>query len=93
MAGGTTTFMEMPNTNPQAVTIDELEKKYKRAADCSLANYSFFMGGTNHKGYTLHGLYGVAHNTWFGLRYNSYNQISGLPLAIDSVNLDFNARF
>lgn len=48
VAGGVTTYMEMPNTNPQAVTIDELEKKYTRAAQCSLANYSFFMGGTNH---------------------------------------------
>lgn len=48
VAGGVTTYMEMPNTVPQAVTIEELEKKYSRAAECSLANYSFFMGGTNH---------------------------------------------
>jgi hypothetical protein len=54
---------------------------------------NYLMGGTNHKGYTLHGLYGIAHNTWLGLRYNSYSQISGLPLAVDSVNLDLNARF
>lgn len=54
---------------------------------------NYLLGGTNHKGYTLHALYGVAHNTWLGLRYNSYNQISGLPLAIDSINLDLNARF
>ncbi|MDO9001633.1 MAG: dihydroorotase [Bacteroidota bacterium] len=47
VAGGVTSFMEMPNTNPLAVTISELEKKYKRASECSLANYSFFMGGTN----------------------------------------------
>lgn len=47
VAGGITTYMEMPNTVPQAVTIDELEKKYTRASQCSLANYSFFMGGTN----------------------------------------------
>jgi dihydroorotase len=47
VAGGITSYMEMPNTNPQAVTIVELEKKYTRAAQCSLANYSFFMGGTN----------------------------------------------
>jgi dihydroorotase len=37
----------MPNTNPQSTTLTELEKKYKRASECSLANYSFFMGGTN----------------------------------------------
>lgn len=48
VAGGVTSYMEMPNTNPQSTTIVELEKKYSRAAQCSLANYSFFMGGTNH---------------------------------------------
>jgi dihydroorotase len=47
VAGGVTSYMEMPNTNPQSTTIIELEKKYTRAAECSLANYSFFMGGTN----------------------------------------------
>jgi len=47
VAGGITSYMEMPNTNPQAVTQEELEKKYKRAAEVSLANYSFFMGATN----------------------------------------------
>ncbi len=47
IAGGITSYMEMPNTVPQAVTILELEKKYNRAKECSLANYSFFMGGTN----------------------------------------------
>lgn len=47
VAGGVTSFMEMPNTNPQTVTLAELEKKYDRAKACSLANYSFYMGGTN----------------------------------------------
>jgi dihydroorotase len=47
VAGGTTSFMEMPNTIPQATTQEELAKKYVRAADCSVGNYSFFMGGTN----------------------------------------------
>lgn len=47
VAGGVTSFMEMPNTQPQSTTIVELEKKYTRASQCSLANYSFFMGGTN----------------------------------------------
>lgn len=47
VAGGVTTFMEMPNTNPQTVTQQELEKKFHRASECSLANYSFFMGATN----------------------------------------------
>ncbi len=47
VAGGITTFMEMPNTNPQAVTQDLLQQKYDRAAEVSAANYSFYMGATN----------------------------------------------
>lgn len=47
VAGGTTSFMEMPNTKPSATTQEELEKKYARASQVSLANYSFFMGGAN----------------------------------------------
>lgn len=48
VAGGVTSYMEMPNTSPSAVTIELLEQKYARAAEVSLANYSFFMGTTNH---------------------------------------------
>lgn len=48
VAGGITSYMEMPNTVPQATTQTLLEEKYQRAAVCSLANYSFFMGTTNH---------------------------------------------
>lgn len=47
VAGGVTGFMEMPNTNPPSITVEELEKKYTRASQCSLANYSFLMGTTN----------------------------------------------
>lgn len=47
VAGGVTSFMEQPNTVPQATTLVELEKKFSRAAECSLANYSFLIGGTN----------------------------------------------
>jgi len=47
VAGGVTSYMEMPNTNPQAVTQEILEQKYLRAADVSSANYSFYMGATN----------------------------------------------
>ncbi len=47
VAGGVTTYMEMPNTIPQAVTQEELQKKYDRAAKVSSANYSFYMGATN----------------------------------------------
>lgn len=47
VAGGVTSYMEMPNTNPQAVTQEILEQKYQRAAEVSSANYSFYMGATN----------------------------------------------
>jgi dihydroorotase len=47
VAGGITSFMEMPNTKPQATSIDELEKKYTRASEVSMANYSFYLGATN----------------------------------------------
>jgi dihydroorotase len=47
VAGGVTTYMEMPNTNPQTVTLELLEQKYQRAAAVSAANYSFYMGATN----------------------------------------------
>ncbi len=46
-AGGVTSYMEMPNTVPQALTIDELEKKYSLAKEKSLVNYSFYMGASN----------------------------------------------
>lgn len=47
VAGGITSFIEQPNTVPNAVTQELLEDKYKRAAEVSYANYSFMMGGTN----------------------------------------------
>lgn len=47
VAGGTTSFMEMPNVNPPSVTQELLEEKYQIAARNSLANYSFYMGTTN----------------------------------------------
>jgi len=47
IAGGVTSFMEMPNTIPNATTIDLLEEKYKLASERSLANYSFYLGATN----------------------------------------------
>lgn len=45
--GGVTSYMEMPNTIPQAVTQELLEQKYQRAARVSAVNYSFYMGATN----------------------------------------------
>ncbi len=47
VAGGVTSFMEQPNTVPNAVTQELLEEKYSIAAEKSFANYSFMMGGTN----------------------------------------------
>ncbi len=47
VAGGTTSFMEMPNTNPAALTQELLEQKYDIGAATSVANYSFFMGVSN----------------------------------------------
>lgn len=48
VAGGITSYMEMPNTVPQATTHELLEEKYRRAAQVSPANFSFYMGTTNH---------------------------------------------
>lgn len=47
LAGGITTFMEQPNTVPQATTIEKLEQKFATAQNTAFANYSFPFGGTN----------------------------------------------
>jgi len=47
VAGGVTSFMEMPNTIPNTLTQELLEKKYEIASHSSLANYSFYMGASN----------------------------------------------
>lgn len=47
VAGGVTSYMEMPNTVPNVFTHALLEDKYNRASEVSLANYSFFMGASN----------------------------------------------
>ncbi len=47
LAGGITSFMEQPNTNPQTTTYEALEDKFERAKSTSWVNYSFFFGGTN----------------------------------------------
>jgi dihydroorotase len=72
VAGGVTSFMEMPNTIPNALTIDLLEDKYKIAAQNSVANYSFFMGVSND-------------NAAEALRVNNYkNSICGLKIFMGS---------
>lgn len=45
--GGVTSFMDMPNNNPAATTIEALEQKFEMASDSSYANYSFYLGATN----------------------------------------------
>lgn len=47
VAGGVTTYMEMPNTVPQTTTLDLLDQKFERAAEVSAANFSFYLGATN----------------------------------------------
>jgi len=47
IAGGITSFIEMPNTEPQTTTIEKLNEKFKKASETSCANYSFMFGGTN----------------------------------------------
>ncbi|OOF24613.1 dihydroorotase [Salinivibrio sp. IB574] len=47
VAGGITTYMEMPNVNPPTTTLDALEEKYQRASQSSHANYAFYLGATN----------------------------------------------
>ena len=47
VAGGVTSFMDMPNTNPKTTTLKLLEEKFDIAAEKSLANYTFFFGATN----------------------------------------------
>jgi len=47
VAGGITSFIEMPNTLPQTTNMEELEKKFEIASETSYANYSFMFGGTN----------------------------------------------
>ena len=47
IAGGITSYMDMPNTNPQTLTQELLEEKYILAAGKSLSNFSFYMGASN----------------------------------------------
>lgn len=47
VAGGITSFMDMPNTLPQTTSVEALNEKYDRAAESSMANFSFFIGATN----------------------------------------------
>lgn len=52
-AGGVTSYMDMPNTNPQTTTLDALEEKFKNAETKSVVNYSFYFGATNNNAHLL----------------------------------------
>jgi dihydroorotase len=47
IAGGVTSFMDMPNTIPQTINHEHLQAKFQRASEASMANYSFYLGATN----------------------------------------------
>ena len=70
---------------------------YKRLeADAVLDGFTdsdFHLGGTDAKGWILSGNYGIDKNTWLSARYFSSDSITGLPLGIDVLLLDLNARF
>jgi hypothetical protein len=53
----------------------------------------FHLGGTNNKGFILGAQYGLGKNAWLSARWLSSNEISGLPLAVDVVQVFFNAKF
>ncbi len=52
-AGGVTSFMDMPNCNPQTTTIEALNNKFADAAEKSVVNYSFYFGATNDNAHLL----------------------------------------
>ena len=64
VAGGVTSFMDMPNTKPDATSLDVLEEKYKLASQSSMANYSFYLG-TN--GYNIEEIKRMNRNTICGV--------------------------
>ena len=47
LAGGVTSYFEMPNVNPNTSTIENLEKKFEMTSTKSVGNYSFYLGATN----------------------------------------------
>ena len=59
----------------------------------ALTDSDFHLGGTNAKGFTVGGSYGVDDNAWLTLRWLSSDQIDGAPLSIDTLQFDLNTRF
>ena len=73
VAGGITSFMEMPNTVPQTTTLEALEWKYSRAAEVSPANYSFYIGATN--------------DNFEVLKQVDFSQVCGVKIFMGSLSL------
>jgi len=84
VAGGVTSYMEMPNTIPPATTIELLEQKYSIASDKSLANYSFYLGASDNN---LNELLSVNRSEVCGIKV-FLGSSTGNMLISDSVFLD-----
>ncbi len=90
VAGGVTSFMEMPNTNPPAFTQELLEQKYQIASQSSLANYSFFIGASNDNLDEV-----MKTDIYKSMRFkNFYGLVNGQPIGDNPKTLeDFFSRF
>ena len=78
VAGGVTSFMDMPNTKPQTTTIADLEWKLQRGAETSAANYSFFFGGTNDNMDEIRKLFAKANQV--SVQWFSFNSKGACPV-------------
>ena len=86
VAGGVTSYMEMPNTNPQTTTKEALDWKFNRAAETSVANYSFYMGATNDN---IEELYKIDHRCVCGVKLfmgsSTGNMLVDQPVALERI--------
>ena len=86
VAGGVTSYMEMPNTNPQTTTKEALDWKFNRAAETSVANYSFYMGATNDN---IEELYKIDHRRVCGVKLfmgsSTGNMLVDQPVALERI--------
>ncbi|WP_099021172.1 dihydroorotase [Mycolicibacterium palauense] len=91
VAGGITSFMEMPNTRPPTVTLAALEDKYARAARSSLANYAFYLGATNGN---IRVIRGFTHQDGCGIKVfmgaSTGDMLVDNPAALDTIFRDAN---
>jgi hypothetical protein len=91
----TRVMVGMPRLRSQGDWQAHLGYKYleRDAVVDAYTDSDFHLGGTNAKGFIIGGSYGLGSNSWMSLRWMSSTQISGAPLSIDVMQLDFNARF